>query len=506
MDKNSRSFVRDFLLLCEQQTEKNMIIYDAGNGIRRFSYRDILSYCKKYKRFFNQKGLKRGDTIVTVMPNTPEAIICFFASVFSGINYAPLPCTVTNREFINWLGLVKPKLIIKKSGIAEFKTDILVAECDCDGDMTWLPDCEDELEEDSDAKIYLMTSGTTGLPKAMSINADCLWNSGNAFIHHYGIEDSEYRFWNYLPMSYLGGLFNLALIPLCCKGSFVISEPFSGKTILNFWSYVEKHEITALWFVPSIVQGLLELSKLVGDKNAKHIGKHVKIGFLGTAPIQLEQKQSFEEIFGIQLYENFALSETTFLTAEASDHIRYREQGSVGMQLPYVDIKYIPVEGVENSYQIWVKTPYLFNGYLSQDGKIEREVDGEGYFNTKDLGRLNDDNILVLGGRDRDIIKKGGLFVSLVEIETVVKALPSIKEAAAVPVKHKFYGESYYLFVIFQNNVDEKKATEDLHLWMLDNIVPYKIPEKIISCDNFPRTSSGKIQKRKLLEGRQEEQ
>ena len=505
MDNIYRKFNSDFIKLCGENGEADMIIYDTGYKIKRYTYENLFSYCKKYAAFFREKGLKKGDCIVTILPNSPEAAICFFSALLCGIHYAPLPCTVTKREFYNWIKLVDPGLILKKEGIADFETGIPSISCSCDGDLRWLGEMGSCIEENFSPNIYLLTSGTTGLPKAMSINADKLWSSGNRFVQCYQIEKSQLRFWNYLPMSYLGGLFNLAMIPLCCRGSFVISEPFSGKMVLNFWTYIKKHNISALWLVPSIIQGLLRLSKLVGGIETKEICDRIKTCFLGTAPISLKQKQEFESVFGLRLFENFALSETTFLTGEREDNIRFREQGSVGEKLPYVEIRLLPIEGVDDTYSIWVKTPYLFNGYLSSDGNVDLEVDGEGFFDTKDLGRINDDNVLVLQGRNRDIIKKGGLFVSLNEIEHVIQKLPNVAEVAAVPFEHDFYGESYYLCVILEDQTKEKDDIEYIHLWMLENFVPYKHPERIISLKEFPRTVSGKIQKKEILKILEEE-
>ena len=166
--------------------------------------------------------------------------------------------------------------------------------------------------------------------------------------------------------------------------------------------------------------------------------------------------------------------------------------------MPYVDIKLKPIEGIKDTNVIWIKTPYLFDGYLDENGNVELELDEEGYFNSKDLGTFNSDSVLILAGRNRDIIKKGGLFVSLVEVENVINKLPEIEEAVAVPVTNDFYGESYVLCVIFKNQSNEQ--IEKLHAWMLDNFVKYKLPEKIYAYTEFPRTASGKIQKKKIAE------
>lgn len=493
------SFAADFSRLCRDNHNRTLIVVVDENGKKKFSYADVEHIVDKMLTLFRKSGLKKGDTVVSIMPNSVECITCFFAALKGGYGFAPLACQVTNREFDNWLDLVKPRLIIKKQGVADYTSDIKVLNCNCDGDLSWLPESDGIDTGDNGSKVYLLTSGTTGTPKAMVIDGNKLWSSGIAFANCYGMLDSAVRFWNYLPMSYLGGLYNLALIPMCCGGSFVISEPFSGKTIINYWSFVQNNEITALWIVPSILQGLLKIAKLTGGSKKKNNLSTIKIAFIGTAPVQLTQKEEFEEMFGFRLYENFALSESTFLTAESEDNIRYREQSSVGKPLPYVSLKLKPVDGIANTNTIWIKSPYLFDGYLDKSGSVELELDEDGFFNSKDLGYINSDGVLVLAGRNRDIIKKGGLFVSLVEIEDVINKLPEVEEATAVPIPSNFYGETYVLCVVFKKNIEGQK--EKLHAWMLENFVKYKLPDKIYTYTEFPRTASGKIQKKVIAEG-----
>lgn len=490
-------FDLEFWELCEKNNDKIMIVYDMGHSTIRYTYKEVSDYVRRWLCLFQKRGLCPGDTVVCLMPNSPETIVCFFASILGGYNFAPIPCQASEREINNWIALTRPKIMFRKIEKQECELgDFSEIICKCDGDFSWLPEGMADIERTESPAIYLLTSGTTGTPKAMIIDRDTLWSSGCAFVDFYSIKNSEYRFWNYLPMSYLGGLFNLAIIPLCCGGSFVITEPFSGKMVINFWNMVQRHNITALWFVPSIVHGLLQISKIIGPAYKKVIVNNIKIALLGTAPIQLKIKEEFESVFGITLLENFALSETTFLTAETTDNIRYREQSSVGAVLPYVEFKMIPVNTAENINQLWVKTPYLFKGYLGAEGIVNLEVDDEGFFNTKDLGRVNEDGQIVLAGRSRDIVKKGGLFVSLAEIENLVGQRADIEEVAAVPIEHEFYGESYVLYVVFKDNSQDMNiAISELHSWLLENIVSYKMPEAIESCSAFPKTASGKIQK-----------
>lgn len=494
-----RSFSNDFERLCMQEN-KDMMIYDGYDQQHTYSYKEVWILIKRMLLFFEKKGIRQGDTIATILPNSPEAIVCFFAATIAGVNYAPLPCTVSEREHDNWKKLTKPIHYFIKKDVVEFEPDVECIWIETDGTFSWLQgEMVDEIPRkiEKSAKVFLLTSGTTGVPKAMQIDINKLWSAGYAFVSEYNILDSELRFWNYLPMSYLGGLFNLAFIPICCKGSFVISEPFSGKTMLNFWNFVKKYSIDALWFVPTIVRGLLKLYRIVGDKY-NDVYRTIKIAFLGTAPIDNAVKIEFETKFDIKLFENFALSESTFLTGEMEDNIQYREQGSVGSKLSYVEIKFFPINTIDGINEIWIKTPFLFDGYLGIDGNLSLELDEEGFFNTKDLGFYNEDSQLVLCGRTRDIIKKGGLFVSLVEIENVVASYDGIEEVAAIPIAHEFYGEAYVLCVILKDKENSSIQIEKIRKKMMDDFVSYKLPEQIIEVQTFERTASGKIIKKKI--------
>src|SRR5262249_46106212 len=142
-------------------------------------------------------------------------------------------------------------------------------------------------------RLLLTSSGSTGEPKAMVIDTDSLWSSGLAFLNYHGFVTREDRFWNLLPMSYLGGLFNLGLIPLAAGSTIIVSEPFSGKTFLSFWQMVEAHDISVLWLVPTMVRGLLAIAERTGAHEVVKAHRRVRASFLGTAPIDLPTKERF---------------------------------------------------------------------------------------------------------------------------------------------------------------------------------------------------------------------
>ena len=114
-----------------------------------------------------------------------------------------------------------------------------------------------------------MTSGTTGRPKAIIICLDRLWSSALAFGEHYKELNSNSCIWNYLPMSYLGGLYNLCFIPLSKGSKIIVSNSFDSLMALNFWRTVELYKINVLWLVPSLLKLLQKLSKRLDTQENK---------------------------------------------------------------------------------------------------------------------------------------------------------------------------------------------------------------------------------------------
>lgn len=500
-----RNFSADFGKLVQNQPDAVAFIVNRDLNSAKVTYAELDALISRTQVFL-AKTLKPGDVVNALMPNSLETLVVFLACIRGGYHFAPLACTASRQEVEKWIGLTKPKLCITTEAITDHARDVVSASSvptvyvDCDTAFSWLPESGSTPESAEGARVYLSTSGTTGEPKAIVLDCNTLWSSGYAFMDHHGLKGRKLRFWNYLPMSYLGGLFNLALIPLCIGGSAVIDEPFSGKTFLRFWQTIVRYDIDVVWFVPTIVRGLLKLAERTDSEDIRQGSERLHTCFLGTAPLDLATKTKFEKTFHIKLIDNFGLSETTFFSSETRNPEDARFEGSVGKTLRYTDVKFAPVSEDDGSgEEILVRSPFLFKGYLDQNGDINTPFDTDGYMPTGDLGHINDDGLLVITGRKRDIIKKGGYFVALREIEIALESHPDVLEAAAVKIPHDFYGESYNLYAVLKSPEDNN--VQALNAYIHNNVVSYKWPEKIIVIDSLPRTASGKVKKHMLGEG-----
>ncbi len=487
-------------------------LIDARTDVT-LSHRELDALMARFRRFFRDNGLGVGDRLVSFLPNSIECLLAFLGTASAQGDFAPLSPDSSEREAGGWLEMVRPKLCLVARGAVGRHVDIMraggvkIVEIDLDCAFAWLPASEADWAKEA-GRLLLKTSGTTGEPKALVFSIDHLWASATAFMSLHPAVDNSSRFLNLLPMAYLGGLFNLCIIPLNVGGSVVVAEPFSGKTFLSFWQTVDRFDITVLWLVPSIVRGLTQFAVRAKPEDNRARAKNVTLCFLGTAPIAPAEKVEFEQAFGIALLENFALSETTFLTSETQPVSPDAQLRHSGRPVPYAEFRFLPLSSEDlvqsgaaaGSGEIAVKTPYFWLGYLGKDGSISRPLDAEGFLRTGDVGRFLPDGSLMVEGRLRDFVKRGGYFVGLREIELAAERLPLIVEAAAVGMPHKFYGEAIYLFAKFKDGTSPADGLVKAEEWLRNNLARHTWVEKVISVDQLPRTASGKVQKHLLRE------
>jgi acyl-CoA synthetase (AMP-forming)/AMP-acid ligase II len=500
-------FCDDFPKIVQQGGNRCAIV-DLGSE-QQFTYHELASLMARFGVFYGEEAGPSG-VIMTMLPNSVTQLAGFFGAIQYGFAFAPLALDASPREVQRWINLVKPSLCLVDHLVGENILDaineagIKLVSVPAGIEFSWLPDAEnDSLTTNSvhESELFLTTSGSTGDPRALVFDANRLWASGQDFIGQHPALDQDARFFNLLPMFYLGGLFNLGLIPIACGGSIVIAEPFSGAAMLTFWQRIFYFQVNVLWLVPSIVSGLARIAKLVDPNKSGNNFSLIRLAFLGTAPISLGSKQQFESLFGIPLLENYALSETTFLTSEQPNTRSLRIDGSVGEVLPSVQLSFRSVTGdtldseIRNPTEILIKTPYLFLGYLQEDGSRTLHFDDNGFFCTGDLGYIDKNNTLVVNGRLRDFIKKGGFFVSLREVEVLAEQFSGVQEAVAASIQHDFYGEDYILYLRLAPDQDERQILPTFNAWLRSNLMKYKWPNRIQSRSDFPRTSSGKVRK-----------
>jgi acyl-CoA synthetase (AMP-forming)/AMP-acid ligase II len=501
-----RSFKADIQSICREDIGRSAII-DARTG-HVWTYGELLDAITGFSSLLWDAGLRPGDRLCSILPNSSEQLVAFLTALWLGVDFCPLSPLSTADEAQRFLLMCRSKvcLVTDKTDERRVKTldgttSRVPVHIDIDGDLRRYTGMIPPPVSDSGAmegKLILFTSGTTSNPKAMVLDGNRLWSSAVKWCSFHTFLDVDSRFYNFLPMSYLGGLFNLGLIPLASRGSVVLSGSSSGASSLNFWREVREHGVNTLWLAPTVLRALMTLYR--GGGEADKAREQVRVSFLGMAPISLEEKEQFEATFKIPLLENFALSETTFLTSERLDDPLPRSSGSVGKVLPWVELRLSPLDADSSESEIEIKSPFLFDGYLDSAGQVHQPLTSDGFFPTGDLGALDEGGILHLLGRSKEVIKRGGYLVLLRDLEEVAEDDPSVAEAAAVGVPDEFYGESSVLFVrLVEGVVSTRDSLDNVKASLTHGLAGFRWPSRIVAMKSFPKTESGKVQKRLLV-------
>lgn len=497
MSSYLRSFDEDFSALVASKADTTVLI-DEETG-REFSWAKLDAIVVQVQRWLAGNGVKPGQVVLSLLPNSVEALALFFACMRYGYGYAPLPPSSSTREIQQICDMVSPALVViladADDRMAQVPNRPKTHVAQLDLAFSWAASARHSCAvagaaSGASGKLYMATSGSTGTPKLMVIDGNKLWSSGCAFVAQNPFLAADACFYNIMPMSYLGGLFNLGLIPLACGGKVLVAPAFAGSTVLRFWQEVMRYGVTVLWLTPTMLRALVGV---VGPrwKSIPKAGLKVSITFLGTAPIDVEEKEAFEKTFGIPVLENYGLSETTFITAEKPADAGSRAQRSVGQVLPWVEMRLVDTK-------IEVRTPFLIDGYMGADGKFQ-PIKPDEWFDTGDIGHMAGPT-LVLDGRIRDVIKKGGILIHLSEVDTLMRQYPHVVDVATVDVPHAFYGEDYVLFLVFNGDAAacEADRLNGVRAYLTNNLVQTKWPAHIILIDAIPRTRSGKVAKAEL--------
>lgn len=340
------------------------------------------------------------------------------------------------------------------------------------------------------ALIY--TSGTTGLPKGVMLSHRNLlfMAEGSAKVRSVNPGD---RVYGVLPMSHAVGLATVLLGSLTAGASVYLVPRFDPMTARVT---LEKERITLLYGTPAIFNQLLQYAKLRKISSLKL--SDLRIITSSGAPLDPATKAGIESIFGMVLHNGYGVTECSPTIAMTRPEAP-RSDTSIGAVFPGVEVKFIGSDGQsvpEGSVgELRVRGPNIMKGYYRAPEETAAAVDSEGWFNTRDLARLEDGNLVIVG-RTKDLIVHKGFNVYPAEVEAVLNAHPAVAQSAVVG---RSVGGDEEVIAFVQLVPDSKLATTDLADFAAQHLAKYKRPSQIIVVPSMPLTPTGKIVKGDLL-------
>lgn len=464
------------------------------------------------------KGLQKGGRVAIILQNSRAFAKLYLGCLYAGLVVVPINpiLSVSEKAYIiehSRAGclVVSPETKSHIAGLPESLKNILTLTiqdtADKAGEGIWdvsrltLPPDFSPLADatESDDLVIAYTSGTTASPKGVVHRIANMVDNARCFGREVGI-GPENRFYNNFAMTYMAGYYNLLLLPYICEGSVVIAPTFNAASAVNYWKMPMQYEVNTLWLVPMMVSILMEMDR--GKQGESYCRKNVRCSFVGTAPLAAQLRLQFEERYGVRLLEDYGLSETLFISTQTPSSPSTHNQGKV---LPTIEVKIgdpnaneFPVPGTAG--EIFVKTPYLMKGYYdSKTGKPDL-MPGDHWFSTGDIGILTADNEVLITGRKKDLIIRGGINISPAHIEEVIRRCAGVMECAVVGVPHKILGEDIVAVIGLSASYEFKTVQGEIAQLCRSALSQVEQPARIIELAEFPRTHSGKVQKAKIRE------
>ena len=339
---------------------------------------------------------------------------------------------------------------------------------------------------------YFHTGGTTGRPKLAQLthqNMAFLGQLMQVYTAHQGRQSILCG----LPLFHIYGCIIQGVAAFAVGYRILLMTPSGFRSpvaMKSFWKHIDRFNITSFATVPTVLMALSDLP--VGDSDISTLTNVNS----GAAPLSEPFKVNFEKQHQVDVSNGYGMTETTALISRAPAN---QPPGSVGMRIPYSQIRIVHLDGtavIKNcelgeSGAIMVKGPQVFAGYKADsDNKLAWVEDG--WFNTGDLGYLDSDGFLYLSGRAKDLIIRGGHNIDPELIEEPLNAHPDVSISIAIGLPDRYAGElpMAYIVKVADSQISAEELIEHCANTMSERAA---IPKRIEFIDAMPLTAVGKI-------------
>ncbi|WP_067860364.1 acyl-CoA synthetase [Nocardia shimofusensis] len=338
--------------------------------------------------------------------------------------------------------------------------------------------------------FIILTSGTTGLPKGAPRT------KVSPFATAQFLDRMPFKKFDTMvivsPIFHSTGL-GTWLIGSILANKIVVRRRFDAEATLKM---VSDHKADILVAVPTMLHRMVELPEEV---RAKYDTSSLKAIILAGSALSPELSVRAAEVFGPVVHNLYGSTEVAIATIAKPDELAIAP-GTVGRPPITCDVRLYDendqrIEGNNVTGRIFVRSGAPFEGYT--DGRHKQIIDG--YMSTGDMGHFQDQGLLMVDGRDDDMIVSGGENVYPQEVENLLLERDDVFDAAVVGVDDVEFGKRLRAFVVPEPGKPQPDA-EELKAYIKSNLARYKVPRDVVFLDDLPRNATGKLLRRTLVE------
>ena len=544
-----------FSILDETAEEYPNQVYTIFNDATR-TYAQVKDTADRIANFLVSRGIQKGDRVAIFLPNLPHYPAIFFGILKAGAVCVTCNPLYTANELNYQLNDAGAKVVfcmdhpqfypttveavqgtgVESVVICSVKSYLPKVKAILGGLLGKIPKAAKyepghlffddvvasanpeppavDINPTEDLALIIYTGGTTGVPKGAALahsnftyNLAVLYEWGR-FVHQPGASPEPMRkggFHTYLgvlPWYHSFGM-TVAMMSTCATGSKLICvpDPRAGDPpFTEVLKLVQKHKPTIMPAVPTI---------FVAFANHAHLDDYDLTSlmgcFSGGAPLPPEVCKRFEEKTGAVIFEGYGLSETAPVATSNPTNTEQRKIGTIGFPVPGTDVKILDIESATEEMpkgedgEIAICGPQVMRGYWNkpeEDAKVFREIDGQRYFLTGDIGHADEDGYLMITDRKKDMIIVGGFNVYPRDVEDILFQHPKVGLAAVVGVPDAKSGEIVKAYV--QLKPGETTNEEEILEFCKENMAGYKRPKVVEFRDELPVSNVGKVLRRVL--------
>ena len=515
--------INDALDACVAQCPDKLALraYRVETGtVTRFTYREMAQMADRIAVGLHRLGVRQNDTVACQLPNWWQFTLMYLACSRIGAVMNPLMPIFRERELSFMLAHGEAKVFVVPKRFRDFDHEQMaldlqaqlpqlkhVVTIDGTGDNSFdkllagpawenEPDARDVLTRHrpgpDDVTQLIYTSGTTGEPKGAMHSANTLMSNILPYAERMALGENDVVLMA-SPMAHQTGFMYGLMMPIMLRASAVLLDVWAPRKAIEL---IRDEQVT---FTMASTPFLTDLAKNVADSGQPV--PSLKTFLCAGAPIPGPLVEQARAALGANVVSAWGMTENGAVTTTLPGDEPSRSVNTDGVPLDGVEVRVVDDAGgpmpTGEPGRLLLRACSNFGGYLKRPQW--NNTDAEGWFDTGDLARLDEQGYIRITGRSKDVIIRGGENIPVVEIESLLYKHPAVQQVAVVAYPDERLGERACAVVVPKPGHEIDLAS--VVSFLKDNKVALNyIPEKLIVSDAMPATPSGKIQKFKLRE------
>jgi long-chain acyl-CoA synthetase len=468
-------------------------------GASELTYAALDESSARIAALLRTKDVEPGDRVGVMLPNVLAFPAVYYGILRRGAVVVPMNVMLVAREVAYYLDDSGAELLFAWHDFAEAATagaaeagaaSMLLQPGELEQILSVPPDREVVERAVDDTAVILYTSGTTGQPKGAELTHANLSRNG-AIAAALGRISHEDVLLGALPLFHSFGQ-TCTMNAAIDRGATVTMLPrFDPERALEV---LESDAVTVFQGVPAMYNAMLHAERADSTDASR-----LRLCMSGGAAIPVELIRGFEDRFGCVILEGYGLSETS--PVASFNHLeRPRKAGSIGTPIEGVEMQVWDDDGNELPQgevgEIVIRGHNVMKGYWGRPEATGEAIDGDGWFRTGDMAKVDEDGYFFIVDRKKDLIIRGGYNVYPREVEEVLYEHPAVQEAAVVGVPDEQLGEEVGAAVVLKKG--ETLEPHALRSFVKERVAAYKYPRRIWFVDELPKGPTGKVLKREV--------